>query len=83
MHQSSNQGASNSELTKKYVPGYNKEEKRVLNLNVNVRVAIGNSLPYFVYRLVQNCSTAQEMMITISFAFDKENLSSDEVSKGM
>nr|KAJ0186334.1 hypothetical protein LSAT_V11C900480370 [Lactuca sativa] len=80
MYQSSNDDASNSELKKKYVLGYNKEEKRVLNFNVNARVAIINSLPYHVYCLVQNYSTAQEMMITLSSAL--EDLSDDEFSKG-
>nr|KAJ0224030.1 hypothetical protein LSAT_V11C200072180 [Lactuca sativa] len=35
MHQSSNEGAYNSELNNKSVQGYNKEEKKVLNLDVN------------------------------------------------
>ena len=77
MHQSSNDDASTSELKKKCVLSYNEEEKSVLNLDVKVRVAIGNSLPYYVYHLVQNCSTAQEIMITLSSTF--KDLSDDEV----
>ena len=46
MHQSSNDGASNSELKKKCVLWYKKEEKRELNLDVKAKVAIGNSLPF-------------------------------------
>ena len=57
MDQLSNDNASDSELKHKFVPGYKKEDKRVLNLDVKARIAIGNSLPYHVYRLVQNCST--------------------------
>nr|KAJ0187750.1 hypothetical protein LSAT_V11C900484110 [Lactuca sativa] len=74
-----NDGASDSKLKGKYVPGYNKEEKRMLNLYVKARIAIGNSLPFSVYCLVQNGSTAQEMMTTLSFTFEKENSSEDEV----
>ena len=54
MHQSSNDGASGSKLKRKYVTCYNKEEKRILNLIVKAIITIGNPLPYFVYRLVQN-----------------------------
>ena len=50
MNQSSNDNTSNSESNKKCVPRYNKEEKRVLNLDVKARVFIGNSLPFSVYR---------------------------------
>ncbi|XP_023756249.1 uncharacterized protein LOC111904752 [Lactuca sativa] len=81
-NQSSNDGASDSKLKRKSISGFNKEEKRVLNLDVKARVAIRNSLPYYIYRLVQNCSTAQEMMIKLSSAFEKENLSDDKVSIG-
>nr|KAJ0207541.1 hypothetical protein LSAT_V11C500277770 [Lactuca sativa] len=34
MHQSSNDGASNSMIKGKFVPGYNKEEKRMMNLDI-------------------------------------------------
>nr|KAJ0219318.1 hypothetical protein LSAT_V11C300121810 [Lactuca sativa] len=76
MYQSSNIGAS--KLKGKFVPGYNKEEKRVLNLDVKERVAIRNLLSYFIYHLVQKCSISQEMMITLSSAFEKETSSVDE-----
>nr|KAJ0187178.1 hypothetical protein LSAT_V11C900480560 [Lactuca sativa] len=79
MHQSSNDGASNSKLKGKSVPGYNKEEKRMLNLDVKARLDIGNSLPFSVYCLVQNCSTVQEITTTLSSAFEKENSSDNEV----
>ena len=62
--------------------GYNKEEKTVLNFDVKERIGIGNSLPLHVYHLVQNCSTTQEMMVTLSHTFDREDIPDEEVSKG-
>ncbi|CAI9284703.1 unnamed protein product [Lactuca saligna] len=78
IHQASSDGASGSKLKGKLVLGFNKEEKRMLNLNVKERTGIGKSLPFYVYRLVQNYSTTQEMMITQSSDFEKENSSDDE-----
>ena len=54
----------------------------MLNLNVKERVAIGKSLQFSVYRLVQNYTTEQEIMNALSFSFDKENLLNDEVIIG-
>mgnify|MGYP001556938500 CR=1 FL=1 len=59
VHQSSSYGTPGSKLKGKFVPYYKKEEKRISNLYVKSRIAIGNSLPFSVYRFVQNCSTAQ------------------------
>ena len=82
IHHSSNENAFSSGLKQNSVLGYNKEDKRVQNLDVNARVTIRNSLPYHIYRLVQIWSTAQEMMNTLSTEFDKEELSNDEDTKG-
>ncbi|CAI9296127.1 unnamed protein product [Lactuca saligna] len=46
MPKSSNDGASGSKLKGKYVLGYTKKEKRMLNLNVKARIAIRNPLPF-------------------------------------
>nr|KAJ0207840.1 hypothetical protein LSAT_V11C500261860 [Lactuca sativa] len=78
MHQSSSNGASSSKLQGKFIPCYNKEEKRMLNLDVKARISIRNSLPFSVYFLVQNCSTAQQMMTILASAFVK-NSSDGEV----
>ena len=78
IHQSSNNGASSNKLKGKCVPYYKKEVKRMLNLDVKSRIAIGNSLPFSIYRLVQNYLTTKEMMTTISSTFQKEHSSYDE-----
>lgn len=79
LHQSSNNGASGSKLKGNPVPCYKTKEKRMLSLDVKARIAIGNFLPFSIYYLVQNGSTAQEMMITLSSAFEKEISLDDEV----
>ena len=48
MHQSSIDGASGGKLKWKSIPGYNKEEKRMLNLDGKARISIGNSLLFLL-----------------------------------
>ncbi|KAI3752823.1 hypothetical protein L2E82_24860 [Cichorium intybus] len=66
-------------ITKDGVPGENKatpshefteEDKRLINLDARARAAIGNSLPYEIYHLVQNCLTAKEMLSTLTVSFE-------------
>lgn len=38
--------------------GYSKEDRRLISLDVKSRTAIGNSLFYHIYRLVQNYESA-------------------------
>lgn len=45
------------------------------------RIAIGNSLPYHFYRLVQIFSTTQDMTNTLSTNFKREGVFDDEVTK--
>ena len=56
MDESTNDGVSGSKVKGKSAPGYNKDEKRIRNLDIQARAAIQNSLPFFVYPLVQICS---------------------------
>ncbi|CAI9277134.1 unnamed protein product [Lactuca saligna] len=79
LHQASKTGAVGSKLKGKFVSCYNKVEKRMLSLDVKDRIAMGNSFPLSVYYSVQNCLTSKEMMIILSFAFEKEICSDDEV----
>lgn len=81
MHHSTSDDVPSRGLKQKSMLGYNKEEKRLINLDVKTIIAIGNSFPYHVYRLVQNYTTSQNMMITLTSTFDKEWLSDDEFHK--
>ena len=46
------------------------EDKRLCHLDKKACAAIGNSLPYEIYHLVQNCESAKEMMDTLTVAFE-------------
>ncbi|KAI3523649.1 hypothetical protein L1887_01928 [Cichorium endivia] len=49
---------------------FTEDDKRLVNLDARARAAIGNSLPYEIYHLVQNCLTAKEMLSTLTVAFE-------------
>ena len=49
---------------------YTAEDKRLCHLDKKACAAIGNSLPYEIYHLVQNCESAKEMMDTLTVAFE-------------
>lgn len=49
---------------------YDEEDKRLMSLYLKERAAIGNSLPYQIYHLVQNCGFAHEMMETLIVAYE-------------
>ena len=46
------------------------EDKRKIGLDVRARAAISYALPYSIFSLVQNCTTAKEMMDTLSTSFE-------------
>ena len=46
------------------------EDKRLCHLDKKACAAIGNSLPYEIYHLVQNCESTKEMMDILTVAFE-------------
>lgn len=49
---------------------YDEEDKRLIILHVKAKAAIIYSLSYHIYHLVQNCEFAQEMMETMTVAYE-------------
>ena len=57
-------------LEKKPETSYDDDDKWLINLDVKAGAVIGNSFPYHMYHLVQNCDSAQEMMETLAVAYE-------------
>lgn len=55
-------------LKQKLTTIYDVEEKIIISLDVKAISAIGNSLPYHIYHLVENYESTQEMMETLIVA---------------
>ena len=70
MFQPMKDGIASSEKKRTPKHDYTAKDKRLCHLDKKACAAIGNSLPYDIYHLVQNCESAKEMMDTLTVAFE-------------
>ena len=70
MFQPMKDGVASGEKKRTPKHEYTAEDKRLCHLDKKPCAAIGNSLPYDIYHLVQNCESAKEMMDTLTVAFE-------------
>ena len=49
---------------------FSEEDRRLVMLDVRARAAIGNSLPYNIYHLVQNAASAKDMLDALTVAYE-------------
>lgn len=52
---------------------FSEEDKSLYNLDVRDRAELGNSLPYDIYHLIQNCVFAKEMIHMMTVAYEGTN----------
>ena len=66
MHQPMRNNTPVGYLKQKPKTSYDDDDKKLFSIDMKARATIGNSLPYYMYHLVQNCESAQEMMDTLA-----------------
>ena len=70
MFQPTKDGVATGEKKRTPKHDFTAEDKRLCHLDKKACAAIGNSLPYDIYHLVQNCESGKEMMDTLTVAFE-------------
>lgn len=49
---------------------FTEDDKHLYNLHIHAWGTIGNSLPYDIYHLVQNCISAKEVINMLNVAYE-------------